>query len=104
MFLLQEKNEDGEDQNLKGIIGVATDDLLHGGDADHWNNIEQIAKDYKLGKNQTMAGRFTGKDFKKQADGSITISQEFYVNEKVEQIPLSRNASNKDTRSVTPKK
>ncbi|CAE7350468.1 RE1 [Symbiodinium sp. CCMP2456] len=90
VFLLHEKGAQGENLRLKGVIGVATDDLLHGGDKDHWENIEKIARDYKLGKNQTNEGRFTGKDFKKQADGSITISQEFYVNEKVEQILLTR--------------
>ncbi|CAE7259161.1 RE1, partial [Symbiodinium sp. CCMP2456] len=90
VFLLHEKGGQDENLRLKGVIGVATDDLLHGGDKEHWENIERIAKDYKLGKNQTNEGRFTGKDFKKQADGSITVSQEFYVDEKVEQIVLSR--------------
>ncbi|CAE7928011.1 RE1, partial [Symbiodinium necroappetens] len=93
VFLLHEKTSNGENKELKGIIGVATDDLLHGGDADHWRNISAIARDYKLGKNQTMSGRFTGKDFKKEADGSITISQEFYVNEKVEQCDLAGRVS-----------
>ena len=57
--------------------------MLHGGTDDHWNAIEQIAKEYKLGKNQRGAGRFTGKDIKLEMDGSISIKQAFYVKDKV---------------------
>ena len=46
---------------LEGIIGLATDDMLHGGGAQHWRHIEQIATEYKLGKNQKGSGRFTGR-------------------------------------------
>ncbi|CAE7252114.1 RE1 [Symbiodinium sp. CCMP2592] len=75
---------------LEGIIGVATDDLLHGGNERHWKNIETIAKEYKLGKNQKGFGRFTGKDIAYQSDGSITMNQKFYVEDKVQTIPLDR--------------
>ena len=74
---------DNEHTVLEGIIGLATDDMLHGGTDDHWNVIEQIAKEYKLGKNQRGAGRFTGKDIKLEMDGSISIKQAFYVKDKV---------------------
>ncbi|OLQ01053.1 hypothetical protein AK812_SmicGene16199 [Symbiodinium microadriaticum] len=76
--------------SLEGIIGVATDDLLHGGGQRHWQVINRIAEEYKLGKNQSGQGRFTGKDIKLQDDGSITIDQAFYVADKVKVIKLAR--------------
>ena len=75
---------------LEGIIGLATDDMIHGGSEAHWKVIETIAKEYKLGKNQTGAGRFTGKDIRMEKDGSITINQSFYVDEKVSLNPIAR--------------
>ena len=52
-------------------------------------NIEQIAREYLLGKNQQGAGRFCGKDIALQPDGSIKIDQEFYVKDKVVKNHLS---------------
>ena len=87
VFLLH-KGPPGEG-SLEGIVGVATDDLLHGGGARHWEVIERIAKEYKLGKNQSGHGRFTGKDIRLQADGSIKIDQAVYVADKVKVIKLA---------------
>ncbi|CAE7728927.1 unnamed protein product [Symbiodinium sp. CCMP2456] len=42
---------------FEGIIGVATDDLLHGSNERRWKNIEVIAKEYNLDKNQQGTGR-----------------------------------------------
>ena len=47
-----------EDDKLEGIIGLATDDMIHGGSDQHWEIIDLIATEYKLGKNQTGSGRF----------------------------------------------
>ena len=89
VFMLH--NHDCEEgPRLEGIMGVVTDDLVHGGSERHWAAVAQIAKEYKLGKNQTGEGRFTGKQVKLEADGSITVNQEFYVKEKVHDIPLTR--------------
>ncbi|OLQ12022.1 Retrovirus-related Pol polyprotein from transposon TNT 1-94 [Symbiodinium microadriaticum] len=88
IFLLHASAEKGGE--LQGIVGVATDDLLHGGTSLHWSNIEQIAKEYLLGKNQTRSGRFCGKDITLQDDGSITIDQDFYVKDKVVKNHLTR--------------
>ena len=89
VFMLH--NHDCEEgPRLEGIMGVATDDLVHGGSERHWAAVAQIAKEYKLGKNQTGEGRFTGKRVKLEADGSIAVNQEFYVKEKVHDIPLTR--------------
>ena len=90
VFLKQEIHGTGS-STLRGIIGVATDDLLHGGDSEHWAVIDKIAQEYKLGKNQVGFGRFTGKDIKLEEDGSITISQAFYVEEKVPKIKLAKS-------------
>ena len=89
VFLKHGNAEDGGIV-LKGIISIATDDLLHGGDADHWEAIGKIAAEYKLGKNQKSSGRFTGKDVKLQEDGSITLNQAFYVAEKVPKISIKK--------------
>ena len=42
----------GDQQHLGGIIAVATDDLLHGGDEEHLRSMEKIKAKYKLGKFQ----------------------------------------------------
>ena len=88
VFMLH-KGRPGEG-TLEGIVGVATDDLLHGGGQRHWEVINRIAQEYKLGKNQSEHGRFTGKDIKLQEDGSILIEQAFYVADKVKVIKLAR--------------
>ncbi|CAE7570057.1 unnamed protein product, partial [Symbiodinium pilosum] len=75
---------------LKGIISVATDDLLHGGDEEHQERMKILNEKYKLGKFQYGSGRFAGKQFSPQPDGSILIDQEHYVKEKVQNISLSR--------------
>ena len=89
MYYLQSQDENQE-LRLRGIIGLATDDMLHGGDEHHWQVIERIAKEYKLGKNQRGQGRFTGKDIRIKMDGSITIKQGFYVKDKVVINPIPR--------------
>ena len=88
VFILRGPKSEGS--RLEGIIGVATDDLLHGGNERRWKNIEVIAREYKLGKNQQGKGRFTGKDISYQEDGSILVNQKFYVEDKVQIIPLDR--------------
>eukprot|EP00439_Symbiodinium_sp_Y106_P005857 s5960_g1.t1 len=90
VFLLHDRSQPEKPQ-LQGIVGVATDDLLHGGSPKHWANIEKIAREYLLGKNQQGAGRFCGKDIALQPDGSIKIDQEFYVKDKVVKNHLSRS-------------
>ena len=87
---------------LDGIIGVATDDLLHGGNDRHWQVIDQIAAEYKLGKNQSGAGRFTGKDIKQQEDGSILIDQAFYVADKVHLTKINRGRKQQRYSKCTP--
>ena len=83
LFFLQDSKIKEDSKPLKGIIGLATDDMLHGGDSDHWAILEKIAKEYKLGKNQQGKGRFADKDISLQMDGSITIKQGFYAADKV---------------------
>ena len=75
---------------ISGIIALATDDLLHGGDEHHHAKLELLRQKYKLGKYTFGSGRFVGKDFLQQEDGSIIINQAFYVNSKVQLIPITR--------------
>ena len=79
-----------EHGKLAGIIAVATDDLLHGGTAEHLQQMEEIKKTYKLGKYQFGSRRFTGKNFTVQEDGSILIEQEHYTKE-LKSIEITRN-------------
>ena len=46
-------NKEGK---LSGLIAVATDDLLHGGDSEHLEAMEEIRRHYKLGKYQFDKG------------------------------------------------
>ena len=79
----------GVNRRLEGIIGVATDDLLHGGTKEHWNRMHRIQAKYKLGKFSHGEGRFAGKEVK-YADGVIKLCQPIYTTEKIKQIPLTK--------------
>lgn len=62
MLFLFGNESKGDGHVLHGILGIATG-VFRGGDSQRWSIIEQISKDYKLGKNQTFkVGRFTGQD------------------------------------------
>ncbi|CAE7497148.1 RE1 [Symbiodinium sp. CCMP2592] len=69
VFFLHGPTDKEGGRKLEGVIGLATNDMLHGGDQRHWDNIEKIATEYKLGKNQ---------------------KGEFYVKEKAEKINIPR--------------
>ena len=77
-------------QKLDGVIAVATDDLLHGGGEEHKRLMNKLNEKYKLGKFSYGSGRFVGKQFTPQEDGSILVDQEHYIKEKVQPIDLSR--------------
>ena len=89
-YKLKTNLETGKEQ-LSGIIAVATDDLLHGGDHDHEEAMNKIRTKYKLGKFQYGAGKFTGKLFTQHEDYSITVNQENYVQEKLLEIHLEKS-------------
>ena len=78
------------DGALSGVIAVATDDLLHGGDEEHLKGMRYLQSTYKLGKFQFGSGRFCGKNFNVQPDGSILVNQDHYTKEKLVVIELSR--------------
>ena len=89
IYFLHDEGKGGWDR-LVGIVSVATDDLLHGGNEVHQEKMKILNSKYKLGKFQYGAGRFTGKQFTPQPDGSIVVDQKHYVTEKVHKIPLSK--------------
>eukprot|EP00435_Cladocopium_sp_Y103_P005667 s2718_g1.t2 len=76
-------------KKLSGIIAMATDDLLHGGDEEHIKRMEELKTRYKMGKFQFDNGRFCGKNFNTQPDGSVLITQEHFVQEKIAPIKLT---------------
>ena len=59
IYYLHQDGAHGWD-SLEGIISVATDDMLHGGNARHQAKMEYLNTKYKLGKFQYGEGRFTG--------------------------------------------
>jgi hypothetical protein len=75
---------------LQGVISVATDDLLHGGDPTHWSKMEWSNKNYKLGKFTSGDGRFVGKEIKCQKDGSYLVHQPLFA-QKIEMIPIDKD-------------
>ena len=72
------------------MIALATDDLFHGGTQRHMEKMELIRQNYKLGKFTWKQGRFVGKDVTQMEDGSILLDQKFYLESKLELIPISR--------------
>lgn len=77
-------------RKLHGILGLATDDMIHGGDEVHMECMRRIQRTYKLGKFQYNHGRFCGKDLVMESDFSIFIHQQGFVQEKVKDIELDK--------------
>ena len=94
-------DKDGNAQ-VEGVIALATDDLFHGGGERHLQQMEKLRGKYKLGKYTWKTGRFVGKDIKMEEDGSILISQEFYVESRVQKIPLTRERKRRKYSVCTP--
>ena len=80
---------------LSGVIAVATDDLLHGGDEEHQKAMGQIKNKYKLGKFQYGSGKFTGKMFTQHEDFSVVVNQENYIQEKLFEINMEKQRKKK---------
>ena len=78
------------DDRLVGIIALATDDMVHGGEQAHWDCMESLRQRYKMGKYAVGNGRFTGKEIVQNPDGSILVHQAQYIRENVKEIPLER--------------
>jgi len=93
-FLFEESEHPARDGNqerkLLGIIGVATDDLLHGGGEEHWKKMKWIQQHYKLGKFAKGDGRFVGKEIKCLPDGYIKVHQNMYVKEKIKTMDITK--------------
>ena len=86
---------------LEGIVGIATDDLLHGGSPRHWALMESIKGKYKLGKFATGNGRFTGKEITVLPGGNIKVTQSLYVKEKIAEIPINKQRKGERLSSCT---
>ena len=80
---------------LEGIIMVATDDLISGGNERHQALMETMKQRYKFGKWEYDQGRFCGKDLKQQSDFSIKVSQQYYADNKCrDRIYIPKGVSN----------
>eukprot|EP00435_Cladocopium_sp_Y103_P070350 s367_g35.t1 len=80
---------------LEGIIMVATDDLISGGNSRHQALMNEMKQKYKFGKWEHDVGRFCGKDLKQHKDFSITVSQQYYTETKFqERIHIPKGLAN----------
>ena len=71
-----------DQQTLEGIIMVATDDFISGGNQRHQALMEEMKQKYKFGKWDYDSGRFCGKDLKQHKDFSISVFQEYFAETK----------------------
>ena len=70
---------DQQAEYLEGIISLATDDMIHGGTDQHWENMEWLRGQYRMGKYTQGSGKFTGKMVEQEKDGSILLHQKPYL-------------------------
>eukprot|EP00435_Cladocopium_sp_Y103_P073668 s52_g44.t1 len=84
-----------ETQELEGIIMVATDDLISGGNSRHQALMDAMKQKYKFGKWEHDVGRFCGKDLRQNKDYSISVSQQYYADTKCQgRIHIPKGLSN----------
>ena len=102
LFYLDTVPDEQGNIKVEGVIALATDDLFHGGSHRHVQQMEKLRSRYKLGKYTWRSGRFVGKDISLQEDGSMLISQQFYVEAKVQPIPLTRGRKRRKYSVCTP--
>ena len=68
-------------KQLSGVVGVAVDDMVYGGNAYFHEKFDRIRSRFPFGKNREKSGRFCGRDLHQHDDGSITLDQKYYVDE-----------------------
>lgn len=56
----------------------------------HWEKMQWIKDNYKLGKFSHGDGRFVGKEIQCLKDGRIRIHQQMYIKEKIKIIPITK--------------
>jgi len=76
--------------------------MIHGGTEEHWKRMNQLQSRYKMGKFAVGGGRFAGKDVVKNDDGSFTLHQKFYIEDKINSVPLTKERSKKRYSKCTP--
>lgn len=65
--------------------------MVHSGDELHWKNMEWLRSQYKMGKYTVGDGKFTGKTIVQNSDGSISLHQKQYIEEKLHDTELDKN-------------
>lgn len=83
-------SENHKHRKLDGVIGTATDDMIHGGGQYHTAKMAAVQQKYKLGNFQHDEGKFCGKDIRMKKDGSILINQAIFAKDKVTDIPINK--------------
>ena len=100
LYMLHSQKETSRSPNmqLEGVIMVATDDLVSGGNSRHQKLMDQLKLQYKFGKWEYDKGRFCGKDISQNEDFSIFVTQEYYTEQKCkEKIHIPKGASNDES-------
>jgi len=87
LFFLRDPQTGAND----GIIGLATDDMIHGGGQRHWKNMQWLRESYQMGKFTTGSGKFTGKNLVPETDGSITVNQQHYIENHIDKIIVDKD-------------
>eukprot|EP00435_Cladocopium_sp_Y103_P008670 s753_g2.t1 len=95
-YLLHSKDAQNQ-STFDGIIMVATDDLVSGGNERHQALMQQLKSRYKFGKWEYDSGRFCGKDIQQRKDSSIHVSQQYYVEQKCTDRIVIPKGTNNDT-------
>jgi hypothetical protein len=94
LYMLHSKDNENNTK-LDGLIMLATDDLVSGGNARHQQLMDQLRARYKFGKWEHDTGRFCGKDIQQLKDYSIHVNQQYYAEQKCwERIPIPKGVPN----------
>ena len=95
LYLLHTECSDSGTMQLDGVIMLATDDLINGGNEKHQSLMHALHSKYKFGKWEYDSGRFCGKDITQNKDFSISISQQYYSELKCkERLHIPKGLSN----------
>ena len=104
LFVLPKDNSNSDPQQpqIHGLIGIHVDDGLAAGDEVFNKAVKQLETKYPFGSKKQQSFVFTGVSIHQNADYSIDLSQEKYI-EDIPSISIDRSRRQNPTNSVTEK-
>ena len=104
LFVLPKDNSNSDPQQpqIHGLIGIHVDDGLAAGDEVFNKAVKQLESKYPFGSKKQQSFVFTGVSIHQNADYSIDLSQEKYI-EDIPSISIDRSRRQNPTNSVTEK-